>query len=192
MSPKKLQKRLGHFPNAQDVIQECERISQTLFLKEHELLRTYFYDAAPAKDRLHNPIDGTDMVLGATQEYRDHVSLLDTLELSPHFALRKGELVVHGWKLGNKAFQDMTKAPRLPTAKDMVPDIEQKGVDLRIGLDIARLALREMVDIIVVVSGDSDLVPAFRFARREGVRILLDHLGHGVRRELKAHADLVI
>lgn len=50
----------------------------------------------------------------------------------------------------------------------------------------------QMVDIIVVVTGDSDLVPAFRFARREGVRVFLDHMGHGVRRELKAHADIII
>ena len=57
----------------------------------------------------------------------------------------------------------MIKNPRPPSARDLVPDLEQKGVDLRIGLDIARLALRERVDIIVVVSGDSDLVPAFRF-----------------------------
>ncbi len=86
----------------------------------------------------------------------------------------------------------MLKAPRAPTGQDIVPNVEQKGVDLRIGLDIARLALREMVEIIVVVTGDSDLVPAFRFARREGIRVYLDHLGHGVRRDLKAHADIVL
>ncbi|HZT24055.1 MAG TPA: NYN domain-containing protein [Verrucomicrobiae bacterium] len=58
-----------------------------------------------------------------------------------------------------------------------MPDRERKGVDLRVGLDIARLALCKMMDIvIVVVAGDSDLVPAFRFARREGVRLFLDHL----------------
>jgi uncharacterized LabA/DUF88 family protein len=44
----------------------------------------------------------------------------------------------------------------------------------------------------VVVSGDSDLVPAFKFARREGMRVYLDHLKHGVMRELKAHADIVM
>ena len=107
-------------------------------------------------------------------------------------AVRRGEVVAHGWKLGGRAFKNMMKSPRAPAANDIVPDLEQKGVDLRIGLDIARLALREMVDIIVVVTGDSDLVPAFRFARREGVRVFLDHMGHGVRRELKAHADIII
>jgi uncharacterized LabA/DUF88 family protein len=189
---KKLQSRLGHFPVADDVVQECERVSKSPHLLNRDLLRIYFYDAMPAKDRLTNPIDGSPLALSATQEFRDHVSLLDSLELRPNFAVRKGELVVHGWKLGGRAFQSMMQIPRIPVARDMVPDIEQKGVDLRIGLDIARLALREMVDIIVVVTGDSDLVPAFRFARREGVRVILDHMGHGVRRELKAHADIVI
>lgn len=49
-----------------------------------------------------------------------------------------------------------------------------------------------MVDVIVVVTGDSDMVPAFRFARREGVRIYLDYMNHTVKRELKAHSDLVL
>jgi uncharacterized LabA/DUF88 family protein len=114
------------------------------------------------------------------------------LELTPNFAVRRGEVVAHGWKLGSRAFKNMMKSPRAPAGNDIVPDLEQKGVDLRIGLDIARLALRELVDIIVVVTGDSDLVPAFRFARREGVRVFLDHMGHGVRRDLKAHADIII
>jgi uncharacterized LabA/DUF88 family protein len=77
-------------------------------------------------------------------------------------------------------------------AEDLVPNVQQKGVDLRIGLDIARLSLRQLVEVIVVVTGDSDMIPAFKFARREGVRVYLDHLGHGVKRDLKAHTDLVI
>jgi uncharacterized LabA/DUF88 family protein len=100
---------------------------------------------------------------------------------------------VHGWALGDAALRDITKnGTRTLTASDLVPKIEQKGVDLRIGLDIARLSLCKLVDIIVVVTGDSDIVPAFKFARREGVRVYLDHLGHGVMRALKAHVDIVI
>src|SRR5438132_713020 len=72
------------------------------------------------------------------------------------------------------------------------PEIRQKGVDLYMGLDIARLSLRRFVDVIVVVSGDSDLVPAFKFARHEGIRVYLDHLGHTTRRELKANTDLIL
>jgi uncharacterized LabA/DUF88 family protein len=75
---------------------------------------------------------------------------------------------------------------------DVELHLEQKGVDLRLGLDIARLALRQLVDTLVVVTGDSDMIPAFKFARREGLRVLLDHLGGPIRRELRAHADLVL
>jgi uncharacterized LabA/DUF88 family protein len=189
---KKLQGQLKRFPTAADVEKECQRIAQHQLLANRDLLRIYFYDASPAKDKLTNPIDGSALDLSATPEFRYHMSLLDKLELTPNFAVRRGEVVAHGWKLGSQGFKNMMKRPRAPAAQDIVPDLEQKGVDLRIGLDIARLALREMVDIIVVVTGDSDLVPAFRFARREGVRVVLDHMGHGVRRDLKAHADIII
>ncbi|PWB84339.1 MAG: hypothetical protein C3F11_01900 [Methylocystaceae bacterium] len=39
---------------------------------------------------------------------------------------------------------------------------------MHIGLDMARLALRETVRAIVVVTGGSDFVLAFKFVRREG------------------------
>ncbi len=88
--------------------------------------------------------------------------------------------------------KSLTQTQRPIQAADLVPNITQKGVDLRIGMDIARLSLREMVRAIVVVTGDSDLIPAFKFARREGVRVYLECLGHGVRRDLKAHVDIVL
>ena len=78
-------------------------------------------------------------------------------------------------------------------AHDIAPRIRQKGVDMRIGLDIASLALKRLVSTIVLVAGDSDFVPAMKLARREGLRVLLDPLGSShVRPELKVHADLVI
>ncbi|WP_420805564.1 NYN domain-containing protein [Altererythrobacter epoxidivorans] len=58
---------------------------------------------------------------------------------------------------------------------------------------MARLALRDLVRAVVVVTGDSDFVPAFKFVRREGVKVMLCALGHAsARRELKAHADFVL
>ena len=63
---------------------------------------------------------------------------------------------------------------------------------MRIGLDMARLALRATVRAVVVVTGDSDFVAAFKFARREGVKVFLDPLGRNIRTELRAHADLVL
>jgi uncharacterized LabA/DUF88 family protein len=111
----------------------------------------------------------------------------------PNFALRMGETMTHDWKIGSSAMRSLTKGEaRRLRASDLVPNTSQKGVDLRIGLDIVRLSLRRFVDTIVVATGDSDLVPAFRLARREGIRIYLDHMNHNVRRELKADTDAML
>jgi len=78
------------------------------------------------------------------------------------------------------------------TDADFDLDISQKGVDMRVGLDMARLSLREVVRAVIVVTGDSDFVAAFKFARREGVKVILEPMGHNVRVELRAHADIVL
>jgi uncharacterized LabA/DUF88 family protein len=189
---KKLTPQHKQFPNATDIVSEVSRIKSDPLFAGLSLLRVYYYDATPATGVLTNPIDGAIVNLATTPVHAQHTSLHQALELMPDFALRLGDAAVHGWKFGNKALESLSKNPRTPQARDFVPNIEQKGVDLRIGLDIARLSLQRLVDIIVVVTGDSDLIPAFKFARREGTRLYLDHMGHGVRRELKVHADIVL
>jgi uncharacterized LabA/DUF88 family protein len=68
----------------------------------------------------------------------------------------------------------------------------QKGVDMRIGMDMARLALRNLVRTVVVVTADSDFVPALKFVRREGVKVILEPYGKNGRKELRYHADIVL
>jgi uncharacterized LabA/DUF88 family protein len=190
---KKLQQRNSHFPTVAEIEAEVQRIKINPHLAASKLLRVYFYDPPPAAGLLKNPLDGSNLDLGSHPKFRANVALQQGLEMQPDFALREGETAVHGWALGTAALRNLTKNGARPlTAADLVPNIEQKGVDLRIGLDIARLSLGRLVDIIVVVTGDSDMVPAFKFARREGVRVYLDHLGHGVKRALKAHVDIVL
>ena len=189
---KKLQQRLGHYPLVADINAETQRIVAHSALSECQLLRFYFYDAPPLDKVIENPIDHRKINLGQSVRAKEAQALQEGLELMPHFAVRHGETVFHGWKLGSSATRDMQAKPRAPMAQDFVPDIKQKGVDLRIGLNIARIALRQLAQVIVVVAGDSDLVPAFRFARREGIRVYLDHMGHAVNRELKAHVDLIL
>lgn len=71
-----------------------------------------------------------------------------------------------------------------------MPNVHQKGVDMRVGLDIASLTLKKQVDVIVLVTGDSDFIPAMKFARREGAQLFLVTLGHNVVDEMREHADL--
>ena len=188
----KLQARLRRFPSADDVEAECDRLRDHPTFKDYELLRIYFYHAPPSDKKVVHPISQEEIFLGRTRIHQDSQQLLDALEQRQDFALRLGETAVQGWKLRDRAQRSILKNPRHIEANDIVVDVQQKGVDLRIGLDIARLALRDMARAIVVVSGDSDLIPSFRFARREGLRIYLDCMGHGVWPQLKAHADQVI
>lgn len=78
------------------------------------------------------------------------------------------------------------------TAEDLLPNVQQKGVDMRVGLDIASLTLKRQVEVIVLVTGDSDFIPAMKFARREGAQLFLVALGHNVLDEMREHADLML
>ena len=72
---------------------------------------------------------------------------------------------------------------------DFVPALRQKGVDMRIGLDIASITLRRQAEIIILVSGDADFVPAAKLARREGVQFVLDPLWQEIPPDLFEHID---
>lgn len=67
--------------------------------------------------------------------------------------------------------------------------LRQKGVDMRIGLDISTLTLKQQVGTIVLVAGDSDFVPAAKLARREGMEFILDPLWQQVNADLFEHID---
>ena len=60
---------------------------------------------------------------------------------------------------------------------------------MRIGLDIASITLKKQANTIVLVSGDSDFVPAAKLARREGVTFILDPLWQNVSPDLFEHID---
>ena len=78
------------------------------------------------------------------------------------------------------------------TPRDLRPKVEQKGVDLRIAIDIVETAANRIADVLLLTSGDSDVVPAMKFAGRAGRHVFLSTMGHGVAADLRAHADLVI
>lgn len=192
---RKLQERLGRPAKADDVVGYCDEIRANAHLKDYELMRIYYYDAPPALETVQLPVSGADHALSTTERARNAQSLYDQLELKEGFALRMGEtrLSPFVWKIKPNKAKQLLKQPRKLTDDDFALDVGQKGVDMRIGLDMARLALREMVRAVVVVTGDSDFVPAFKFVRREGVKVMLCTLGHtGARRELKAHSDFVL
>jgi uncharacterized LabA/DUF88 family protein len=72
---------------------------------------------------------------------------------------------------------------------DLFYDVKQKGVDMKIGLDIASLAYKKLVSQIILIAGDSDFVPAAKLARREGIDFILDPMWNPVNQDLHEHVD---
>lgn len=68
-------------------------------------------------------------------------------------------------------------------------DLRQKGVDMRIGLDIASITLKRLASTIILIAGDADFVPAAKLARREGLQFILDPLWTSVSDDLFEHID---
>ena len=50
---------------------------------------------------------------------------------------------------------------------------EQKGVDLRIGLDLVMHARNQAVDVMYLVSGDDDLTEAVEEVQGHGIPVIL-------------------
>jgi uncharacterized LabA/DUF88 family protein len=70
--------------------------------------------------------------------------------------------------------------------------ISSKGVDMRIGLNIAAYSALKDLDRIALVTADTDCVPAMKLARKSGVQAILISLpGITVPRELAEHSDYV-
>lgn len=179
------------FPSASDVLGYVEQLLRHPRLEGHRLLRIYFYDAPPLEGTRHNPLSKRAVDFSRHPTNALNRRLQDSLAHSPDVAVRRGETVFRGWRLRPQTIAEIERAPRALTEADLMPDVEQKGVDLRIGLDVAMLAFRRLVETVVLVSGDSDLVPAMKLARREGLRVYLDPLGAHVRPSLSEHADFV-
>lgn len=190
---KKLGGRLKRKALAADVVDFTKNLCSSTSLKLGTLHRIYFYHAPPYSAKIVNPFDGQITNYGTTTTYIDGQKLIQQLELSENFAVRLGELNFQGWKLRSTALTQIASSSSMAvTAKDIQPELKQKGVDLRIGLDIAAVALKKQADAVVLVTGDADLIPAMKFARREGLRVYLVPCNHGVIRELKVHADEII
>lgn len=73
--------------------------------------------------------------------------------------------------------------------RDFSLSVEQKGVDMKIGLDIASLSYKKQVNQIILISGDSDFVPAAKLARREGIDFILDPMWAPIKPDLFEHID---
>lgn len=173
--------------------QLVQAIAAAQALADLRLHRVYYYDAVPLEETRSKPLNGGVFNFGQTAVASHSKALFDELKRLPFFSLRMGETALNGWHLNAKALDAAQGSSSMTvTAAELLPKITQKGVDMRIGMDIAALTLKHHVRVIVLVTGDSDLVPAMKFARREGAQLFLCSFGRHVKPTMLEHSDLML
>ena len=125
-----------------------------------------------------NPISKQSVNFKLQPKHKARAIFLDEMMHLPCVALRLGIARRRGWHLTDTWVQSAINGTvsSAPGAKDVFLSLEQKGVDMRLGIDVASLALKEQVERIIVISGDTDMVPALKLARREGVQVIMTAL----------------
>ncbi len=157
------------------------------------LYRIFYYDCEPLDKRMHNPLTHRSINYAKTDEYKFRCELLNALKVKRKVALRVGTLKTNNnWIINQSATERLLKKEITVddlTENDVSPEIRQKGIDMKIGVDIASLSLKRFVDKIVLFSGDSDFVPAAKLARREGIDFILNPMKANVEPQLNEHID---
>lgn len=159
-----------------------------------ELYRIFYYDCPPADKNIYNPLTKKSVNLKKDPLYEWNNAFFKSLASKRKVALRMGELLESniGYSLKPDIFKRLCNGEiefsEITTA-DLALDITQKGVDMRIGLDISSIAYKNQADKIVLIAGDSDFVPAAKHARREGIDFILDPMWQPIKPSLHEHID---
>jgi uncharacterized LabA/DUF88 family protein len=162
---------------------------------EDQLYRIFFYDCKPLSKKAHTPIGNRPVDLSKTDLYKFRTELHKELIRKPSVAIRYGYLDEKNafWRVKDHSkYNDLIKGKIVLSDlsdDDFIYYTKQKGVDMKIGLDIATLTHKKLVDRIVLVSGDSDFVPAAKLSRIEGINFVLDPMNHTIRDDLQEHID---
>lgn len=164
-----------------------------------ELYRIYYYDCPPNDKQVRYPIAAEGHKTPGTINFKEHPpykvrgELHDRLKRSRKTALRLGELSKSGrWRLNDHALDALLKGQMAwadLANSDFHFDIDQKAVDIKLGMDITTLALNKLADVIVLIAGDSDFVPAAKLARTNGIDFVLDPLWANTAASLSEHVD---
>jgi uncharacterized LabA/DUF88 family protein len=157
-----------------------EKFAANCILEDEQLLRILYYDCAPYTGSTKLPVSGNK------REFQGNDGWLKDLASRDLFAVRRGVLKFRGYKP-----KHIPIAPDKLTDDDFSPDFEQKGVDMRIGLDIATFSALGTVERIILVSGDTDCIPAMKHARIAGLQMIMIELpNHKLAPELTWHCDI--
>ena len=183
----------------QERAEELERYCLDHLRDKYEsrfLYRIFYYDCPPIEKgkNVYHPLTKRSVQLGDSEQGKWMQDFLNELRHKRKFALRLGRLSDSGlaYNLRPEVTKDLLSGKRQIsdlTEFDFKLNITQKGVDMRIGIDIMSLAFKKQVNQLVLIAGDSDFVPAAKQARREGIDFILDPMGNKIPPDLYEHID---
>jgi uncharacterized LabA/DUF88 family protein len=141
---------------------------------DEEIYRIFIYLSEPLKEVNYR---GKDYDFSENAAYQMHVKFIENMQVQDNVALRKGKMKFRG-------FKD-------PECKHI--DVVQKQVDMLIGLDIAHVAYNKLVDRIMIFCSDTDIIPALKTARINGLQVILTCCSdvQTVNNGIKAHSDYI-
>lgn len=111
------------------------------------ILRTYYYNCMPYRGKAPSQAENI--------RYQNMQRFVNSLEMLDRYEVRLGKLEYRGRKA------------------DGTPIFQQKRVDILLGCDLVLLAAKQRIEKAVLITGDSDFIPAIEVAKNEGVEIEL-------------------
>lgn len=159
-----------------------------------DLYRIFYYDCPPMSRPITHPLTKREIDFSTIPGTKWSKSFFWNLVQNHKVALRMGELAESTAKFILKDVAlDRLLGGEVDVSglseEDFRIDVKQKGVDMRIGLDVASLAEKGLVDQIVLIAGDSDFLPVVKMARKSGIEMLLDPLKQFPKRNMQEHVD---
>lgn len=172
-----------------------QKFSHGVTGSNRQLYRIFYYDCEPISKIVYHPFLKKNIDYKKSETYSWTMDFFECLKEQRKMCLRKGVLLDSDATFlinPQKMKKLLSKDIRLEdlTESDFSPSWRQKGVDMKLGVDMASLAYKKQVDQIILIAGDSDFVPAAKVARREGIDVILDPMGMTeIASHLKEHID---
>lgn len=160
---------------------------------ESELYRIFYYDCPPLTKKVHYPISKKCLDFSKTDAAIFKNNFINELKKKRKVALRLGRIQDYeGWVLSADKIKALLKGDisfEKLTDDDFTYGMRQKQIDMKIGVDIASVAYKKLVERVVLIAGDADFVPVAKLARREGIDFILDPMWKTVSEDLFEHID---
>ena len=160
--------------------------------KRH-LFRIFFYDSPCCDQKITLPVSKTAIEISKTKEGQFKNAFHRQLQRKRKLTLRLGEpLEVSGWRLRDDVQNDLLQKNLIVEEledSDFLPAGIPRGLELRMGVDLASLSYKRQVQQVVLMTGDGFFSAASELVRHEGIDIVLDPMWQNIPEEMFAHID---